>query len=243
MAKENLIAVLNGAVRLHQASNGFRTSMDAVIIAAACPAKAGDHILDLGCGVGSAGLCVLHRVPGIHLTGLDIQADHIDLARQNAEMNNEGKNTDFITGDIRGFKGGKFSHIICNPPYGEAGQFTHSDKPSRNKALMHEDKDITIADWVKCAFNNVKSGGSLTIIHRADALPGIILALGKSFGRTEIIPLHTKAGQPATRVIVRALKHRKSPAILHPGVMLHNEDGTPSVISEDVLRGGKGLYL
>jgi len=57
------ITVLNGKLRLLQAPDGFRTSIDAVLLAAACPAQNGHSILDLGCGVGSAGLCALHRLP------------------------------------------------------------------------------------------------------------------------------------------------------------------------------------
>lgn len=50
------------------------------MLAAACPAKAGQSVLDLGCGVGSAGLCVAARVPGIVLSGIDVGRDHVALA-------------------------------------------------------------------------------------------------------------------------------------------------------------------
>ena len=57
----------------------------AVLVAAAVPARAGEHVLDLGSGVGAAMLCLAARVPGLVLTGVERQADYADLARRNAE--------------------------------------------------------------------------------------------------------------------------------------------------------------
>ena len=98
------ITVLNKQVRLKQAENGFRTSMDSVMLAAACPVKQGQELLDMGCGVGSAGLCVLKRIDGVLLTGIDIQADHVAIAVENAEMNNMQERSEFLCSDIRGYK-------------------------------------------------------------------------------------------------------------------------------------------
>lgn len=241
MSIANPITVLNGALQLHQVEGGFKTSIDAVLLAAACPARAGHHILDLGCGVGSSGLCVLTRINDTHLTGLDIQADHIDAALQNSDLNNFSERSVFKCADIRDFHDGGFDHVICNPPYEEAGEHLISPSAKNAAARGHLDKGITIEDWVKCAFNNVKSGGSFTIIHKAAKTQAIIRALGKSFGATEIIPLWPKAGKEAKRVVIRTIKHRKSPSRLHAGLVLHNDDGTYTEAANAILRNQEAL--
>ncbi|MEY2961347.1 MAG: hypothetical protein RLZ60_1177, partial [Pseudomonadota bacterium] len=49
---------LNGKVRVWQPINGYRAGVDPVLLAAAVPAKSGQTVLELGCGVGTASLCL-----------------------------------------------------------------------------------------------------------------------------------------------------------------------------------------
>ena len=100
---------------------------------------------------------------------------------------------------------------------------------------------LTVKHWIDCAHEALKSNGTLTLIHRADQIDKIIQGLGKRFGAVEIIPLYPKAGQPAKRVIVRAVKHRKTPATLHAGLTLHQDNGAYTDAAERVLRSAEGL--
>lgn len=236
MSEDVEIHVLDKRVRLLQPHDGFRTSLDSVMLGAACPARAGDHILDMGCGVGGAGFCVLARIEGTRLTGIDIQADHIELARQNADLNGWQGRADFTVSDIRDVSApNSFDHVICNPPYMEAG--AHTTSPSQRKAVAHGHHDDTdLNDWLETGFRVLKSGGTLTMIHRADKTDKIILGLKNRFGAVEIIPLWPRIGENAKRVIVRAVKDRKTPATLHAGVVLHEADGRYTAAADAILR-------
>ena len=136
MSENDIITVLDGAVKLAQISGALRTSSDAVLLAAACPANAGHHILDLGCGVGTAGLCTLQRINNTQLTGIDIQADHIDIALKNAALNNNTHRCTFIACDIKDYDQTGFDHAICNPPYEGAGQ--HLDMIDKKLVFLLE---------------------------------------------------------------------------------------------------------
>ncbi|MDH5723257.1 MAG: methyltransferase [Alphaproteobacteria bacterium] len=244
---KDIIHVLDKKIALKQAPQGFRTSLDSVMLAAACPARSGQSILDLGCGVGSAGLCALWRINGATLTGIDIQSCHIDLALENAVLNNMTERCRFMQGDIRTLDIDKANHIICNPPYQESGKHLHSPSNAKAKAMGHTEDDISLQDWITCAFNHIKGQGSLTLIHEAGRLDDILHALyskngGKRFGNVEIFPLWPKESTPAKRVIVRAWKHKKSPAIMHNGLILHNEDGSYTKTTDRILRDGKALF-
>lgn len=236
------IHVLNHKVRLLQAEAGFRTSLDSVFVAAACRAEEGDRVLDLGAGVGGAGFCLLWRVAGTHVTGIEIQQSHADLAVKNIALNEMHGRADFIAADIRGWRTDRrFDHVICNPPYLDAGTYTRSPSEERAKALGHDEEDASVQDWIDAGFHNLKPGGSLTIIHRADYTDKIVQALGRKFGAIEIIPLYPKAGKEAVRVIVRALKDRRTPAKIGPAIVLHEDSGAYTAAADAILRDGAAI--
>lgn len=241
MADPVEIYVLDKTVRLLQPGQGFRTSLDSVMLAAACPVRAGQSVLDLGCGVGAVGFCILRRVPGVAITGVDVQAEYIELAERNIALN-EADGVEFICGDIKDFHAdGRFDHVVSNPPFLDAGRHTPSPDAGTARARGHEDEKIGLQDWIDAGFRNLKSGGSLTLIHRADAVDRIVQGLGRRFGAVEIIPLWPRSGVAAKRVIVRAVKDRKSPAVLHPGLVLHTESGDYTAEADNILRGAQPL--
>ncbi len=47
---------LGGQLRLRQPRGGHRAGHDAILLAAATPARSGDRVVDLGAGVGAPGL-------------------------------------------------------------------------------------------------------------------------------------------------------------------------------------------
>jgi tRNA1(Val) A37 N6-methylase TrmN6 len=239
------ITVLGQKVRLLQLQDGgFRTSLDSVMLAAACPALAGDKVLDMGCGVGGASFCLLYRCPDIHVTGVEVETSYYQLARQNIPLNNADNKIEFIQSDIRDYQPAakpSYDHIIVNPPYNEAGHYTPSPDSIKASALGHQDEDMSLEDWIKAAHRLVKSGGSLTIIYPTSGTDKIIRALGKKFGAIEIIPLWPRHGQDSKRVIIRCLKDRKSPAIIRTGLILHEADGSYTEAADKILRDGFSL--
>lgn len=232
----SVIHVLGKSLELLQQEDGFKTSIDAVLLAAACPAKKGETLLDLGCGVGSAAFCALKRVPETTLTGIDILPEAIAIADQNAIRNGMAERSTFTCIDIRDFEDMSFDHVICNPPYLDAGGHLRSPSAAKATAMGFGEDDIDLKDWVDCAYRNIKGQGSLTMVHRADMVDEIIRAMGKRFGAIEIIPLWPKAGVDAKRAIIRAIKNRKSKARIHAGIMLHTEDGGYTSQAEKILR-------
>src|SRR6202035_3263460 len=80
-------ALLGGALRLRQPRRGHRVGHDAVLLAAACPAHGGEHVVDLGAGVGAAALALAARAADIAVTLVEIDPDLAALAAANAQLN------------------------------------------------------------------------------------------------------------------------------------------------------------
>ncbi|PZP56900.1 MAG: methyltransferase [Micavibrio aeruginosavorus] len=232
------IYVLDKKVRLLQPEGGFRTSLDSVMLAAAVSAKAGQTVLDMGCGVGGASFCLLWRVEA-RLTGIDINEEYVALAQKNNELN--GKAADFTAADIRHFDSPTFDHVMLNPPFFEAGAHLSSPDPGKAQANGHVDEDLSIRDWIKAAHRLVKSNGTMTIIYPGGGIDKILQSMGKSFGAIEIIPLWQREGAEAKRVIIRAIKDRQTPARILPGLILHQKDGSYTMEADSVLRSGNKI--
>ena len=91
--------LLGGRVLYRQPREGFRAAIDPVLLAAAIPAWAGEHVLEGGTGAGAALLCLAARVPGITGLGIDRDPALVLVARANAAANSR-HGLDFVAGDL-----------------------------------------------------------------------------------------------------------------------------------------------
>ncbi|HEY5217436.1 MAG TPA: methyltransferase, partial [Pseudolabrys sp.] len=65
-------AVLGGRLLLRQPLRGHRVGHDAILLAAATGGRAAEQAVDLGAGVGAAGLALGVRVGGLNVTLIEI---------------------------------------------------------------------------------------------------------------------------------------------------------------------------
>ena len=228
---------LDGRVVVRQPEIGFRSGLDAVMLAAAVPARGGDTTLELGAGAGTASLCLLARVPGLVATGIEIAPALAALAEANAAAN--GMTAHFAAADIFALPGAlkrDFDHVFCNPPFHD--EANAPPDAARARALMDEGR---LGDWLALGLRRTVSGGSFTAILRADRLAEALKALPG--GGVTVLPLWPRAGEPARRVIVQARKGTRAPLRLLPGLVLHTADGGWTAQADAILRGGGALAL
>lgn len=213
-------AFLGSRLRLFQPRVGYRAGVDPVFLAASIPAQAGQSVLELGCGVGAAILCLGTRVPGLTLTGVELQPGYADLARRNATLN--GIALDVVEGDIAtlplALRQQSFDHVIANPPYYLAGTHSPASDAGRATALGEQ---TPLALWIDVAARRLTHRGYLHMIAKADRLPDMLAACDDRLGSLEVLPLVPRQGRAAELVILRARKGGRAPFRLHSGLVLH----------------------
>lgn len=237
---------LDGRLTVAQPRAGYRAAMDPVLLAAACSVQPGESVLELGCGVGVASLCLGWRVPGARLVGLELQPAYAQLARTNAIRN--GIPLDVIEGDLAAMpaalRARSFDHVIANPPYFPPASGTAAADPGRERAQREA---TPLAAWIEAGYRRLAPGGWFTVIQNADRLPDLLMALSSKGGSMTVLPVVPRAGRPAGRVIVEARKGGRgpfrllSPLVLHAAAE-HSADAEDlTKVAQDVLRGGMKL--
>ncbi|USG62775.1 methyltransferase [Sneathiella marina] len=244
---------LGNKLKIKQPHNGFRAGSDAVLLASAVETTGAISVLDVGCGVGTAGLCLLHRLPEATLWGLEVQPDLAELGRENAALNDLSARTHILRADMadrtvfrkiqgpdnKPFLEAGFDHVITNPPFYEKGRAQSAQ--STTKTLAHIESNVDLAAWLQFCVARVRSKGKVTVIHRTDRLAEILSVLSGQCGSLRVIPLWPDAESSAKRVIVQALKGGKGPLELKNGLILHDGDGLPTHPAELILRHGASL--
>lgn len=226
---------LGGRLKIEQPAKGHRSGSDAVLLAAAVPAKGGDQIAELGAGVGVALFCLLARVAGTSGVGIEIDADAVELAGRNAARNAMEDRARFQTADLRlrlaALKPGSFDHVIANPPFFVDRAGTLSNQAGRAKARASAEGDLDL--WTRRAADLLRHGGMFTLILRSERLADGLVALGQRFGGIEILPLRT--GAASDRVILQARKGSRAPLTLAAEIVLQ-ENGRYLPAIQKVLR-------
>lgn len=238
-------AVLGGRLRLRQPLKGHRVGHDAILLAAATTAKTGEHAIDLGAGVGAAGLAVASRVAGLDVTLVEIDPLLCRLAAENAKLNGLESRVRAIESDVAHvdarLAAGSADRVLMNPPFNDPARQNVS--PDARRRLAHVAAVDTLAVWSDAAARLLRADGTLTLIWRADGLADVLAALEKDFGAVAVLPVHPREGAAAIRVLVRAVKGVKAPSQDFPALYLNDSDGRPSAAAEAVLRGGEALTL
>ncbi len=243
---------LDGRLLLEQPASGrHRAGLDAILLAAALPSDAVGRLVDLGSGVGTAGMAAATRAPQLDVVLAERDETVAELARANAIRPENAH----LHGRVRVVEVDLMARakmreallpresaefVITNPPFFAPHEVRAS--PSDRRAAAHV-LEGTLDDWIRVAAATLGPHGRLALIFKGDGLPEILAATSGRFGALEIMPIHPREGEVAHRLVATAIKgSRAKPSIL-PGLVLHPPgDNSHLPRAEAIMRGRTGLF-
>ena len=221
-------AVLGGRLRLLQPQRGHRVGHDAILLAAAVKARAGEHAVDLGAGVGAAGLALALRVPGLKVTLVEIEPALASLAAENSRRNDLRERVQVVTLDVaapaRSYAASGAGARQCRSSADEPAvqRSAAAATLARTRAAhcaRRRNGSRSDARRSGCAPRRgcLRPAGSLTLIWRADGLAEVLASCERGFGEIAVLPVHPAPAKPAIRILVRAVKGSRAPLVARTG--------------------------
>lgn len=172
--------LFDGSLYCLQQRDGYRFSLDAILLAHFVNPGKGETILDLGAGCGVVGLVLLRRAwKRIRsLLSFELQPELVELTRENIRLNRFEKKMRVVEGDLRTILSQcapeSFSTVVCNPPFYTSG----SGRPSVNDQALIARHEVacTLPEILAAAAVVVKNKGRLVMIYPAEKV-GTLLGL------------------------------------------------------------------
>jgi tRNA1Val (adenine37-N6)-methyltransferase len=213
-----------GNLKIYQPTEGYRFSVDSLILAYFVNLKRLSRAIDIGAGTGIIGILLAKKYPDSEITMVEIQQDLVALARENISLNNLEKSVKVYCIDAKEFKEKGFDLVVTNPPFRIPG--TGKISPSEEKALARHELSLSVEDIAKIAQIILRHKGRLCMIHLPERLIDIIKILNKyNFETKRLRFVHSKIATEAKMVLIEAVKGGRSSVKIEPPLFIYDESG------------------
>lgn len=201
--------LFDGRLRCCQHRDGYRFSVDSILLAHFSSPRRSERVLDLGCGCGVVSLIMAFRHPNVYIDCLEIQPALAGLARKNAADNGFSGRMRVFEGDMRdpaSLPGPRpYDRVVCNPPYRRRDGSRISRDPEQ-AAARHE-INIDLDGVIAAADRALGIGGRLDLVYPASRGAHLFARLGASvFEPKRLQVVHSYPGSPGKIVLVEAMK-------------------------------------
>jgi tRNA1Val (adenine37-N6)-methyltransferase len=226
---ESLDPLFRGKLRFIQKRQGYRFSMDAVILAKLTAIGKGDRVLDLGTGCGVIPLILaLDPICG-PIVGIEIQPELVDLARRNVLLNGQEKSIRILEMNLKDIREhlspGSFDVVVSNPPFGIPGTGRISPRPQ--KAVARHEIEASLEHVLDAAYYALKTGGKLSVIYPVFRLARLIGGLKvRSLEPKVLRMIHARRNSEAQLVIIQAVKGGGEELTVLKPLYIYRADGS-----------------
>ena len=229
-------SLFDGELQCLQHRDGYRFSIDPVLLAHFVRLGKEEHILDLGAGCGVIGLILLYRFRSslLSITAFELQAGLAMLARENCALNQFQKQMSVVEGDLRNikqyFEPESFSSVVCNPPFYPAG----SGRKSHNKEaeIARHQVSCTLTEILSAAAMAVKNRGKVYIVYPAESLGSLLILLEQhrlTVKRLQLVYSYPDPSMSSRLLLIEAVKNGGDGMdILAPLYIYDEKDGAYS---------------
>lgn len=221
---ETLDTMFQGRLKVIQKREGYRFSLDAVLLARLAPVSSEDCVIDLGTGCGIIPIIIAYATEVKTIVGAEIQKELADLALRNVSLNGFHERITILQEDLTNISSlyppGSFDCVLSNPPFRklETGRLNLQDQ----KAIARHELTVSLQDLLKVAFSLLAPNGKIFLIYPAFRLVDLFFEMRKCCLEPKTIQcVHAQIGTPAKMVLIEGVReggvelHVKEPLVLY----------------------------
>ena len=228
MNRQTTDSFFDGKLLVKQHPEGYRFSIDAILLAAHARPRARDRVLDLGTGCGIIALILAHRHPEISVFGIEIQKELARMAISNVNANHLQHQVTVLCRDMRELKpegiGGPVDVVVCNPPYhkAESGRIN----PDRQRAIARHELKINLSDILQTAKRTLRTAGRFVTIYTVERITDLFVqmrahGIEPKFVRT----IHGQLAAEARLILISGTKGAQPGTRLGPPLIMYDSNG------------------
>jgi tRNA1Val (adenine37-N6)-methyltransferase len=219
-------------VKVYQPKEGYRFSVDALLLYTFVQAPLAHKIADLGAGSGIIGLLLAKKYPSAHVSLFELQDRLAAVAEKNIVLNGVGKRVRVIKGDVCEInsitspvaEAGSYDLVVSNPPFRK--ERSGLVNPGEERAIARHEIKLKLPELVKAAHYLLKTKGKFFLIHHPGRLAELVSALREK--RMEVKRLrfvHSSATSEAKMVLVEALHGGRVGLKVERPLVIYDERG------------------
>jgi tRNA1Val (adenine37-N6)-methyltransferase len=218
----------DGRLQVRQFRNGYRFSIDAVILADYIRPRPGEIVLDLGAGCGIISLILAYRYPKSTVIGVEIQPDLADLARVNACANGMQARIRILCEDMKELDPtrlpGPVDWVASNPPYRKTD--TGRLNPHPQRAVARHEIKVALADVIASARRVLRTGGKFATVYTAERMAEVLYQMQSSGIEPKFCRMiHSGITTNAKLMLIEGVKGGNPGMVVAPPLVIYRGNG------------------
>jgi len=229
-------------IKVYQNKNGYRFSVDAVLLSSFANMRYARNIADLGAGSGIIGLLLARKYPKASIMLVELQESLYRLVVKNIAINGLEDRVSAVLSDITHLRGASeymsYDLVVSNPPFRKPT--TGRLSVGQERAIARHELALRFADLAGTASFLLKSKGRFFMIYHPERLIEVFDVLRQNRLEPKRIRfVHNDIAAESKIVLIEAVRDGKAGVKIERPLYIYTRDGSYSAEVSEMYGDGR----